>query len=36
VAAGGSAMIGIAAGWSRAFPALARMGKLSDLRPEPV
>jgi predicted MFS family arabinose efflux permease len=36
VVAGGSAMIGIAAGWSRAFPALARMGKLSDLRPEPV
>jgi MFS family permease len=36
VVAGGSAMIGIAAGWSRAFPALARMGKLSDLRAEPV
>jgi hypothetical protein len=36
VVAGGGAMIGIAAGWSRAFPALARMGKLSDLRPEPV
>jgi hypothetical protein len=29
-------MIGIAATWTRAFPALARMGKLADLRPEPV
>jgi MFS family permease len=36
VVAGGSAMIGIAATWSRAFPALARMGRLADLRPEPV
>jgi len=36
VVAGGAAMIGIAASWSRAFPALARMGKLADLRPEPV
>jgi MFS family permease len=36
VVAGGGAMIGVAAGWSRAFPALARMGKLADLRPEPV
>jgi MFS family permease len=36
VVAGGAAMIGIAATWSRAFPALARMGKLSDLHPEPV
>jgi MFS family permease len=36
VVAGGAAMIGVAATWSRAFPALARMGKLADLRPEPV
>ena len=36
VVAGGVAMIGIAATWTRAFPALARMGKLADLRPEPV
>jgi MFS family permease len=36
VVAGGGAMIGVAAIWSRAFPALARMGKLADLRPEPV
>ena len=36
VVAGGAAMIGIAATWTRAFPALARMGKLADLRPEPV
>ena len=35
VVAGGAAMIGIAATWSRAFPALARMGKLADLRPSP-
>jgi predicted MFS family arabinose efflux permease len=36
VVLGGAAMIGVAATWSRAFPALARMGKLSDLRPEPA
>jgi Transmembrane secretion effector len=36
VVAGGAAMIGVAATWTRAFPSLARMGKLSDLRPEPV
>ena len=28
-------MIGIAASWTRLFPALARMGPLEDLRPEP-
>jgi len=36
VVAGGVAMIGIAATWKRAFPALARMGRLEDLRPETV
>jgi len=36
VVAGGVAMVGIAATWTRAFPALARMGKLEDLRPEPA
>ncbi|MDX6468592.1 MAG: hypothetical protein QOF75_395 [Gaiellaceae bacterium] len=32
VVGGGVAMIAIAATWARAFPSLARMGKLSDLR----
>jgi MFS family permease len=36
VVAGGAAMIAIAGTWTRLFPALARMGKLEDLRPEPV
>ena len=36
VVAGGVTMIGIAATWTRAFPALARMGRLEDLRPEPL
>ena len=36
VVAGGVTMIGIAATWTRAFPALARMGRLQDLRPEPL
>jgi MFS family permease len=36
VVAGGAAMIGIAGSWTRLFPALARMGKLEDLRPEPA
>jgi hypothetical protein len=36
VVAGGVAMVGIAGTWTRAFPALARMGKLEDLRPEPA
>src|SRR5229473_1742909 len=36
VVAGGAAMVGIAATWTRAFPALARMGKLEDLQPEPA
>jgi MFS family permease len=36
VVAGGAAMIGIAATWTRAFPSLARMGRLEDLRPEPA
>jgi MFS family permease len=36
VVAGGVAMVGIAAGWTRLFPSLARMGRLEELRPEPV
>jgi MFS family permease len=36
VVAGGVATIGLAVGWTRFFPALARMGRLEDLRPEPV
>ena len=36
VVAGGAAMIGVASTWSKLFPSLARMGKLEDLRPEPV
>jgi MFS family permease len=36
VVAGGLVMIGIAAIWTKVFPALSRMGRLADLRPEPV
>jgi MFS family permease len=36
VVAGGVAMISIAGSWTKLFPALARMGKLEDLRPEPA
>jgi MFS family permease len=36
VVAGGLVMIGVAATWTKLFPALARLGKLQDLRPEPV
>jgi MFS family permease len=36
VVAGGVATIGVAAAWFRLFPSLARMGRLEDLRPEPV
>jgi MFS family permease len=36
VVAGGIVMVGIAAIWTRLFPALARLGKLAELRPEPV
>ena len=36
VVAGGVVMIGIAAIWTKLFPALARLGRLQDLRPEPV
>jgi MFS family permease len=36
VVAGGVATIGIALSWTRLFPSLARMGRLEDLRPEPV
>jgi MFS family permease len=33
VVAGGAAMITLAASWTRLFPALARMGRLEELRP---
>ncbi|HVA31134.1 MAG TPA: MFS transporter [Gaiellaceae bacterium] len=36
VVAGGAIMIGVAATWTRAFPALARMGRLEDLQAEPA
>jgi hypothetical protein len=36
VVAGGLVMIGVAATWTKLFPALARLGKLADLRPEPL
>jgi MFS family permease len=36
VVAGGIATIALAASWTRLFPALARLGRLQDLRPEPV
>lgn len=36
VVAGGAVMIGVAASWGRFFPQLARMGRLDELRPEPV
>ena len=36
VVAGGVTMIGIATVWTKLFPALSRMGRLEDLRPEPV
>jgi MFS family permease len=35
VVAGGVVMVGIAAIWTKLFPALARLGRLEDLRPEP-
>jgi hypothetical protein len=34
--AGGAVMIGVAASWRRLFPALARIGRLDELGPEPV
>lgn len=36
VVAGGGAMIGIAALWTKLFPALTRMGRLDELRPVPA
>jgi len=36
VVVGGAATIAIALSWTRLFPALSRMGRLDDLRPEPV
>jgi len=36
VVAGGAAMIGVAAIWTKAFPALSRMGRLDQLRPAPA
>jgi len=36
VVAGGAATIGLALSWTKLFPELARMGRLEDLKPEPV
>lgn len=36
VVAGGAVMIGIAGAWPKLFPALSRMGRLEELRPEPA
>jgi MFS family permease len=36
VVAGGAAMVGVAASWTRLFPALARMGRLQDLELQPA
>ena len=36
VVAGGAVMIGVAASWGRLFPELAHLGRLEELRPEPV
>ncbi len=36
VVGGGVATIAIALSWTRLFPALSRMGRLEELRPEPV
>ena len=36
VVAGGAVMMGVAGFWRRLFPSLARMGRLDELRPEPV
>jgi MFS family permease len=36
VVAGGVATVAIALSWTRLFPALSRMGRLEDLRPEPL
>jgi hypothetical protein len=36
VVAGGIATIVLALSWTRLFPSLARLGRLEDIRPEPV
>jgi MFS family permease len=36
VVGGGIATVALALSWTRLFPALSRMGRLEDLRPEPV
>jgi MFS family permease len=36
VVGGGVAMIALSGAWFRLFPSLSRMGRLEDLRPEPV
>ncbi len=36
VVAGGATMVGVAAAWTKLFPALRRMGRLEDLRPAPA
>jgi MFS family permease len=36
VVAGGALTVGLALSWTKLFPELARMGRLQDLKPEPV
>jgi hypothetical protein len=36
VVAGGAATVGLALSWTKLFPALARLRRLEDLKPEPV
>ena len=36
VVLGGALMVGIAGSWRRIFPELSRVGRLEDMRPEPV
>ena len=36
VVVGGAAMVGVAATWTKLFPALSRMGRLDELRPAPA
>jgi MFS family permease len=36
VVAGGAATVGLALSWTKLFPELAHMGRLEDLKPEPV
>jgi hypothetical protein len=36
VVVGGAAMVGVAGSWTKLFPALARMGRLQDLKLQPA